>query len=93
MQFVPRLMFHSWRSVGQRLDSDRKAAKVILLTPVLVPVPAIEVSEDRNAMRARSPFQKRDVAIGLLLQTVLAIGPSNLVEAALCSLENIKPSD
>ena len=45
MQFVLHPMLDPWRSVGQRLDGEGEAAKVILLTPELIPIPPVEVSK------------------------------------------------
>ena len=60
-------MLDPWGSIGQRLQGEGEAAKVILLTPELIPIPLVEVSKYRDTMGSRCPLQKCYITIWLLL--------------------------
>ena len=84
-------MLDSGSSVRQRLNGQCKTPEVILLAPEFISIPAIKVTENGYAMSSRSPLEERDVAIWLLLQSVLVVGPGYFVEAPFGSLENVEP--
>ena len=46
VQLVLHLMLDSWRSIWQRCYGNSKTSKIILLTPVLISIPIIEISKD-----------------------------------------------
>jgi len=46
MQLVLHLMLDSWCSIWQRCYGNSKTSEIILLTPVLISIPIIEISKD-----------------------------------------------
>jgi hypothetical protein len=56
--FILGVMLDLASSIGCRWNNDLEAAKLILLSVVLLSVPVVEVSKQRQAEGSGSPFDK-----------------------------------
>mmetsp|Transcript_6310 Transcript_6310/g.10708 ORF Transcript_6310/g.10708 Transcript_6310/m.10708 type:complete len:559 (+) Transcript_6310:975-2651(+) len=78
-------------AVGLCTEEDAPDPEVVFLAPKLLSVPAVEVSEDGEALGVGGPLAVLDVAVGAQVEAELEVAPGDGSDAPLGVLEGLQP--
>ena len=86
------VMRYPRRPICIGLDDAIERAELILAYAILLPVPAIEVTKDGDALCARRPLLVYHISIWHNVKPVFVVGAADVEQAALAVLEDLQPS-